>query len=161
MRTLNKVYLIGSVGKDPDMRSTGGGTLVATLSMATSERYKDSSGEWQTKTEWHNLTAFARTAELFRDYVQKGSPIHVEGHLQTQQWEKDGVKHYKTVIVVENLIMLGGGEKSKQASGQSQSSSRREAPRANAGQQRNNQQSQDRTPSWEPGQEIEDSEIPF
>jgi single-strand DNA-binding protein len=151
MKTLNKVFLVGSVGRDPEIRSTGGGTLIATISMATNESYKDSSGEWATSTTWHNLKAFARTAEIIRDYVVKGSPLHIEGKLNTEQWEKDGVKHYKTVIVIENLIMLGSGDgKSKQASGQTQSS-RRDAPKGNTGQSRRS----------EPQEEFDESSIPF
>ena len=72
-RTVNKVILLGNVGKDPEIRSTAGGTLVANLSLATSDRYKDNGGEWQERTEWHNLVAYARGAEILRDYVKKGS----------------------------------------------------------------------------------------
>ena len=80
-KSVNKVILIGNVGKDPEIKSTAGGTLVANLSLATSDRHKDKSGEWQDRTEWHNLVAYARGAEIMRDYVQKGSKLYVEGRL--------------------------------------------------------------------------------
>ena len=78
-KTVNKVLLLGNVGKDPEIASTNGGTLVAKLSLATSERFKDKQGEWQERTEWHNLVAYARGAEILRDYVHKGSKLFVEG----------------------------------------------------------------------------------
>lgn len=112
MKTLNRVYLIGSVGGDPEIRSTASGSVVASLSLATSYRYKDKSGQWQETTEWHALTAFARTAEVIRDYVKKGSPLHVEGRLQTRSWDdkQSGQKRYKTEIVIEELILLSKGD---------------------------------------------------
>lgn len=110
MKTLNKVMLLGSVGKDPEIRATGGGAVVANLSIATSERFKDKQGNWQDSTEWHSLVAFARTAEVIRDYVKKGTPIHVEGRLQTRSWDQDGQKRYRTEIVIDNLILLGAGK---------------------------------------------------
>lgn len=107
MKTLNRVFLLGSSGRDPEVRQTASGKIVASFSLATNERYKDKSGEWKTSTEWHSLSAFGRTAEIVRDYVKKGSHVHVEGRLQTRSWEQDGQKRYKTEVVVENLILLG------------------------------------------------------
>ena len=107
-KSLNKWLGIGNVGKDPEIRETPGGMLIANLTLATSDRKKDAQGNWQDAVEWHNLTAFKRTAEIIRDYVHKGSKIYVEGKLQTQSWEKDGVKHYRTVILVNDLGLLDG-----------------------------------------------------
>lgn len=146
MKTLNKVMLIGSCGRDPEVRSTAGGAVVANVSIATSERFKDKQGQWQETPEWHNLVAFGRTAEVIRDYVTKGSPIHVEGRLQTSSWEDktSGQKRYKTEIVVDNLILLGG-----RAEGSGK------APRA---------ASTSSAPSYSPFEqqgEIDESDIPF
>lgn len=105
--------LLGSVGRDPELKSTPGGTLVANLSLATSDRKKDAQGNWQDDTTWHNLVAFGKTAEVIRDYVQKGSPLHIEGRIQNRSWEKDGQKHYRSEVVVESLILLGENKKDK------------------------------------------------
>ena len=107
---VNKVILLGHIGRDPEVRSTSGGTTVATFSLATAERRKDARGEWQDHAEWHNLVAFGRTAEIVRDYVRKGSQLFVEGKLQTRSWDdKDsGQKRYRTEILVNELSLLGG-----------------------------------------------------
>ncbi|MGA7315696.1 MAG: single-stranded DNA-binding protein, partial [Silvibacterium sp.] len=85
-KTVNKVILLGNVGKDPEIRATAGGTIVANLSLATSDRYKDNGGEWQERTEWHNLVSYARGAEILRDYVKKGSKLYVEGRITARSW---------------------------------------------------------------------------
>jgi single-strand DNA-binding protein len=107
-KTVNKVILLGNVGKDPEIRSTTGGTLVANLSLATSERYKDKGGEWQERTEWHNLVGYARGAEILRDYVKKGSKLYVEGRINTRSWDdkETGKKAYRTEIVVNDISLL-------------------------------------------------------
>ena len=113
---VNKVFLLGRLGKDPEMRATQGGTTVANFTLATSDRQKDAQGNWQDHTEWHNLVAFQRTAEIVRDYCKKGSQIFVEGKIQTRSWEdKEGQKKYRTEILVNDLSLLdskgsGGGE---------------------------------------------------
>ena len=111
-RSVNKVILVGNVGKDPEIRSTPSGTMVATFGLATSDRQKDAQGNWQDHTEWHNLVAFARTAEIIRDYVKKGSKLYVEGMLRTSNWEDktSGQKRYKTEILVNELVLLSGRE---------------------------------------------------
>ena len=86
-KSVNKVILLGNVGKDPEIRSTGGGTMVANFSLATSDRFQDAQGNWQDRTEWHNLVAFKRTAEIVRDYVKKGTKLYIEGKIQTRSWE--------------------------------------------------------------------------
>lgn len=106
---VNKVLLLGNVGKDPEIRSTTGGTLVASFSLATADRQKDQQGNWQDKTEWHNLVAFSRTAEIIRDYVKKGSQLYIEGKIQTRSWDdkESGQKKYRTEILVNELTLLG------------------------------------------------------
>ena len=110
-KTVNKVILLGNVGKDPEIRSTTGGTLVANLSLATSERYKDRSGEWQERTEWHNLVGYARGAEILRDYVKKGSKLYVEGRITTGSWDdkETDKKAYRTEIIVGDITLLSPG----------------------------------------------------
>jgi single-strand DNA-binding protein len=127
---VNKVFLLGNVGKDPEIRTTGGGMTVASFSLATADRQKDAQGNWADKTEWHNLVCFQRTAEIVRDYVKKGSQIFVEGKIQTRSWDDktSGEKKYKTEILVNELSLLGGrgggeGGSSERSSG-SYSSSR-------------------------------------
>ncbi len=109
-KSVNKVILLGNVGKDPEIKSTTSGVAVATFSIATSERFKDKTGNWQDRTEWHNLVAYQRTAEIIRDYVKKGSKLYVEGRLQTSSWDDKttGQKKYKTEIIVSDLSLLSG-----------------------------------------------------
>jgi single-strand DNA-binding protein len=107
---INKVSLLGHLGKDPEIRATQGGTIIANFSLATSDRRKDQHGDWQDATEWHNIVAFNRTAEICRDYLSKGSQVYIEGKIQTRSWEDhdSGAKKYRTEILVNELIMLGG-----------------------------------------------------
>jgi single-strand DNA-binding protein len=113
-KSVNKVILLGNVGKDPEIRSTGGGAMVANFSLATSDRFQDAQGNWQDRTEWHNLVAFKRTAEIVRDYVKKGSKLYIEGKIQTRSWEdKDTkAKRYRTEIIVNDLSLLSGRDDS-------------------------------------------------
>lgn len=115
-RGVNKAQLLGYVGKDPEIRSSQSGMTIATFSLATSDRQKDQSGNWVDKTEWHNLVAFGRTAEIVRDYVSKGSHLFVEGKIQTRSWDdrESGQKKYRTEILVNELNMLGGGDRDQQ-----------------------------------------------
>jgi len=112
---VNKVFLLGRLGKDPEMRATQGGMTIASFTLATSDRQKDAQGNWQDKTEWHNLVAFQRTAEIVRDYCKKGSQVFVEGKIQTRSWDdkESGQKKYRTEILVNELSLLdskGSGE---------------------------------------------------
>jgi single-strand DNA-binding protein len=113
-RSLNKVALIGNLGADPESRKTGDGTSVVSLSLATSEEWKDKSGEKQEKTEWHRIVLWRGLAEVAEKYLTKGSKVYIEGKLQTRQYEdKDGQTKYTTEVVGRELIMLGGqGESS-------------------------------------------------
>lgn len=107
---VNKVFLLGNVGKDPEIRSTAGGMNVASFSLATAERTKGQDGQWTDKTEWHNIVCFQRTAEIVRDYVKKGSQILVEGRIANRSWDdkNSGEKKYRTEILVSELTLLGG-----------------------------------------------------
>lgn len=106
---VNKVFLIGNLGQNPELRTTGGGTSVANIRIASSERRKDRDGNWTDHTEWHSVVVFGRTAENVATYCRKGSQIHVEGRLQTRQWEdSNGNKRYSTEVVAENIRFLGG-----------------------------------------------------
>ncbi|TVM01736.1 MAG: single-stranded DNA-binding protein [Candidatus Brocadia sp. WS118] len=101
--TINKVFLGGRLGKDPELRYTPVGTAVASASLATNEGYKDSSGAWVDKTEWHNLVLWSKLAEYANEW-KKGDKVVLEGKLQTRQWEDNGAKHYKTEIVVTHVF---------------------------------------------------------
>jgi single-strand DNA-binding protein len=112
-RGINKVILIGNLGRDPETRYTQGGSAVTNFSVATSESWKDrQSGEMQDRTEWHNVVCFARLAEIAGEYLRKGSKVYIEGSLRTSSWEKEGQKHYRTEVMARELQMLdsrGGG----------------------------------------------------
>jgi single-strand DNA-binding protein len=117
MKTVNRVTLLGNVGRDPEVRAAPSGSIIANFSIATTDRYKDAAGNWQDKTEWHNLVAFKRTAEIIRDYVKKGSKLYVEGKIQTRSWDdkETGAKRYKTEILVNELALLDSGKPSERA----------------------------------------------
>lgn len=123
-KSVNKVILLGNVGKDPEIRSTGGGTMVANFTLATSDRFQDQGGNWQDRTEWHNLVAFKRTAEIVRDYVKKGSKLYIEGKIQTRSWDdkESGQKKYRTEIIVNDLSLLSGREEGGSGGGYSRGS---------------------------------------
>ncbi len=124
-RGVNKVILVGNVGKDPEMRATQGGMNIASFTLATSDRTKGQDGQWTDRTEWHNLVAFQRTAEIVRDYVKKGSQVYVEGKIQTRSWDdkESGQKKYRTEILVNDLQLLGGRGEGAGSSAASSSSS--------------------------------------
>ncbi|MFI5316783.1 MAG: single-stranded DNA-binding protein [Myxococcota bacterium] len=113
MASVNKVILVGNVGRDPELRYTQGGQPVASFSIATNERFKDKEGNWKDRTEWHRIVAWARLAEICGEYLRKGSQVYVEGRIQTRDWEdKEGNKRQTTEIVALAMQMLGrrGGE---------------------------------------------------
>ena len=124
-RSVNKVTLLGNVGKDPEIRSTPSGVMVASFGLATSDRYQDAQGNWQDRTEWHNLKAFKRTAEIVRDYVKKGSKLYIEGKITTNSWDdkETGVKKYRTEILVNELVLLSAREEGAGSSRPATSSS--------------------------------------
>ena len=118
MASLNKVMVIGNLGRDPEIRYSQQGLAVCNFSIATTDYWTDkNSGERQEQTEWHRIVAFGKQAETLEKYLSKGSQVYVEGKLQTRKWEKDGQDHYTTEIVVSNFQFLGGkGEQGQQQS---------------------------------------------
>lgn len=150
-KSINKVILLGNVGKDPEVKFLPSGSAVANLTLATSERFKDKGGEWQDRTEWHNLTAYQRTAEIIRDYVKKGSKLYIEGRIQTRSWDDQasGQKRYRTEIIVNDLVLLSG----------------RDGESTGGGYSRANTSSFDQRPAAPAddyaGTEITDDDIPF
>lgn len=135
MASLNKVMLIGTLGRDPEIRHMPNGEAVANFSMATTESWKDKSGVKQEKTEWHNIVMYRKLAEIAGEYLKKGRPVYIEGRLQTRKWEKDGVTRYATEIIADSMQMLGGN-RDKDSGGSNDNSGGYD------GQQQDNQQSQ-------------------
>lgn len=151
-KSVNKVILIGNLGKDPEIRYTPQGTAVATLAIATNERYKDKDGNWQDRTEWHKVIAWQRLAEIAGEYLKKGRPVYIEGRLQTRSWEDKNTheKKYATEIVAQDLVLLGGG----QAQGSEEGGSRFRG----AAEPNNMNQP---APDYESATQITDDDIPF
>jgi single-strand DNA-binding protein len=143
---VNKVILVGNLGKDPEVRYTPDGKAIANLALATSESWKDQSGQVQEKTEWHRVSIFGKLAEIAGEYLRKGSQIYIEGKLQTRKWtNKEGQDQFTTEIVLDPfngvMQMLGGKSESKPAQNQ--------APKQAAPQQQQQQQQPQRQPAPE------------
>jgi len=155
-RSLNKVLLLGRVGKDPEVRYTASGRAVATFSLATSERWRDQDGTDRERTEWHRLVAWGRLGEICGEYLNKGKQVYVEGRIQTREWEdQDGNKRTTVEIIVSDMIMLGSG-------GYPQGREKEEAPRNRGaapgrGSQESGKKAEDR-PYYPPAAE---DDIPF
>jgi single-strand DNA-binding protein len=146
MGSVNKVILVGNLGRDAELRYTPGGSPVATLNLATTEVWNDKSGQRQEKTEWHRVVLWGKTAESLNEYLTKGKQIYVEGRLQTRQWDdKDGNKRYTTEIRGDRIVLLSGG-------GGGMGAGRQQA-RGGGGAQEE--------PVLEPGVELTDDDIPF
>jgi len=125
MASLNKVLLIGNLGKDPEVRYMPNGDAVANCSIATTEIYKDKNGDKQDKTEWHNITMYRKLAEIAGQYLKKGSQVYLEGKIQTRKWQdKEGADRYTTEIICDEMKMLGG-----RTEGQQQTQQQAPAPR--------------------------------
>ena len=109
--SVNKVILVGNLGRDPEVRYTQDGNKIVHLAIATSERWRDrSSGENRERTEWHRVVIFnERLGEVAEKYLAKGRSVYLEGQLQTRQWEKEGQKHYTTEVKADKIVLLGGG----------------------------------------------------
>ena len=108
MASVNKVILLGNLGRDPELRYTPGGDAVVSMSIATTESWKDKSGQRQEKTEWHNIVMYRRLAEIAGEYLKKGSQVYIEGRLQTRKWQdKQGNDRYTTEIAADHMQMLG------------------------------------------------------
>ena len=126
MASLNKVMLIGSLGRDPEIRYMPNGDAACNLSVATSESWKDKNGEKHERTEWHRISMFGKLAEIAGQYLAKGSSVYLEGKLQTRKWtDKDGVDKYTTEIIADRMQMLGGKE---QRQGQQQEQRKESQP---------------------------------
>ena len=145
MGSVNKVILVGNLGRDAELRYTPGGAAVATLNLATTEVWNDKGGQKQEKTEWHRIVLWGKTAESLNEYLTKGKQIYVEGRLQTRNWEdKDGNKKYTTEIRGDRIVLLGGGGGGRQGA--------RGAATAGA---------HTEDPMGEPVSELSDDDIPF
>jgi single-strand DNA-binding protein len=162
--SINKVILVGNLGKDPELRYTPSGAAVATFSLATSERYKDKSGEMQEKTEWHNIVAWRQLAEICGKYLHKGKQVYIEGKIQTRSYDdRDGNKRYITEIVADQMQMLGG--RGDEAGGQRESGNRQGGQQyQRQGGQQPQRPAQNSTPAYEDYVEPPfnpDDDIPF
>jgi len=161
MKSVNKVILIGTLGKDPEVKYTPSGTAYAKFSMATNERYKDkTSGDWKERTEWHNIVCWQRTAEIAGEYLKKGRSVYIEGRLQTRSWDDATTKQkkYMTEIVCNDLVLLGGGGGKGEGGGSERSSSK--APADNFDQRGSAGDDHAQPPAPDPTQ-ITDDDIPF
>jgi single-strand DNA-binding protein len=152
-RSVNKVILIGNLGKDPEVKYTQGGMAVAKFSLATNERFKDKDGQWQDRTEWHNIVAFQRLAEIVGEYLKKGGKVYIEGSLRTSSWDdkESGQKKYKTEIIANDLVLLSGRGEGAEASG----------GRSRAAAAGNNLDQRTPEPETAPSTPISDEDIPF
>jgi single-strand DNA-binding protein len=154
-KSVNKVILLGNLGKDPEVKYTPSGTAVAKITVATNERFKDKDGQWQDRTEWHNVVLWQRLAEIAGEYLKKGGKVYIEGKLQTRSWEdkQSGQKKYMTEIVANDLVLLGGrGEGSSESGSYSRSSS---------GGNNFDQRAPEQEPASAMSSPISDEDIPF
>ena len=134
MSSVNKVILIGRLGKDPEVRYTNDNVAVANFTLATSEYYKDKNGERQESTEWHNVVAWRNLAELSEKYLRKGKQVYIEGRLRTRAWDdKDGNKRYTTEIVADNMTLLGRREEEEGGGGNQEGNQYRASNQNNSG----------------------------
>lgn len=156
MASVNKVILVGRLGKDPELKFTQTGTPVANFSVATDETWKDQSGEKQQRTEWHNIVAWKKLAEICGQYLKKGQQVYIEGKIQTRKWtDKEDNTRYTTEIVVHQMVMLGGKKSEDDDESEEGSSNSRKAA-AKKGINKANP-----TPPGDDDLEITDSDIPF
>ncbi len=159
--SVNKVILVGRLGRDPETRYTGGGQAVANFSVATDETYKDKSGERQKRTEWHKIVVWGKQAEIAQQYLKKGSLIFIEGRIQSREWQdKEGQKRTSFEIVATNFRMLGG-----RADGAAAGVGAGASFGHSGGQARSSDSDLEGGPTLEepgaPGPEISDEDIPF
>ena len=159
-KSVNKVILVGNLGKDPEVKYTPQGTAVATITVATSENFKDKSGEWQERTEWHNVVLWQRLAEIAGEYLKKGNKVYIEGRLQTRSWDdkQTGQKRYATEVVANEMVLLGGRSSGGGEEGGGYSGGRSRAASAN---NEYDQRGGGEASSASKGTEITDDDIPF
>ncbi len=115
MKSVNTVTLLGNVTHDPEVKALSGGQTVCTFGLATNRVWKDKQGETQSLPEFHNCVAWGKLGDACGEYVKKGRPMFVQGHLKTRNWEKEGAKHYKTEVVLDNIVFLGPKDKQVEA----------------------------------------------
>ena len=132
MASVNKVILIGNLGRDPEVRYAPSGSAICNVTIATSRQWKDkTSGERQEETEWHRVVFYDRLAEIAGEYLKKGRPVYVEGRLKTRKWtDKDGVEKFTTEIIANEMTMLGGREGGGMGGGEAEMGSSAPAPRS-------------------------------
>ena len=155
-KSVNKVILLGNLGKDPEVKYTPQGTPVAKFSLATNERYKDKDGNWQDRTEWHNIVVWQRLAEIAGEYLKKGGKVYIEGRLQTRSWDdkQTNQKKYMTEVVASDLVLLGG--RGEAGGGGGESSTRGVSTGGN-----NNFDQREPEPASATSSPITDEDIPF
>jgi len=160
-KSINKVILLGNLGKDPELKSTPGGMAIATFSLATSSSVKDKDGNWQEKTEWHNVKAFQRTAEIAAQYLKKGNKVYIEGRLHSESWDdkETGQKKYKTEVIVNELVLLGGPREGGEGGG-GYSGSKSGGAKASGGFDQRVPEHEE-APAHSGAGEITDEDIPF
>ncbi len=158
-KSVNKVILLGNLGKDPEVKYTQTGMAVARFSLATSDRVKDKDGNWQDRTEWHNLVAFQRTAEIASEYLKKGNKVYIEGRLHSDSWDdkETGQKKYRTEIIINDLVLLGGP---RDGGGEGGGYSGRSAAGKSSGFDQRTPETEG-SPAGGGGPEITDEDIPF
>lgn len=155
-RSVNKMTVIGTLGRDPEMRYMPNGNAVVNLSIATDESYNDKqSGQKVEQTEWHRITAYGKLAEIIGQYLKKGSKAYIEGKLRTREWEKDGIKRYTTEIIANDMMMLDGrsdGGSSMAGMSQAPAQAMQQAPSQAMAQQQRPQQAAPAQPMAQPQQ---------
>jgi|SRR5271165_2677174 len=155
--SVNKVILVGRLGKDPEVRFTGGGQAVANFTMATDYSYKDRNGERQKRTEWHRIVAWRKLAEIVQQYLKKGSLIYIEGRIETREWQdKEGQKRYTTEIIANEMRMLGG-----RSDGMAAGAGATAPAGASRGEDSDHASPAEEPMGGGPGPEISDEDIPF
>ena len=160
MASVNKVILIGNLGKDPEVKYTPGGMAVARFSIATNERVKDKDGNWGDRTEWHNIVLFDRKAEVAGEYLKKGRTVYIEGSIRTNSWDdkETGQKKYRTEIIGNQMVLLGGQREGGEGGGYSGG---RAAAAKSSGFEQHAPEPEGAAPVTSGGPEITDEDIPF
>ena len=161
MASVNKVILIGNLGKDPEVKYTPGGMAVARFSIATNERVKDKDGNWGDRTEWHNIVLFDRKAEVAGEYLKKGRTVYIEGSIRTNSWDdkETGQKKYRTEIIGNQMVLLGGQREGGEGGGGY--SGGRAAAAKSSGFEQHAPEPEGAAPVTSGGPEITDEDIPF
>ncbi len=154
-RGINKVILVGNLGNDPDTKFTQGGMCICNISLAITTVRKDRDGNSTEKTEWHRVKLLGKLGEIADEYLKKGREVYIEGRIEYGSYEKDGVKHYTTDIVANEMQMLGGRNDGESRGGGSRAPAQRRPQRAEAG------RSQEHSSSSDFGGDFNDDDIPF